>query len=259
MAFTTWADAHAHAQTRAKRNRLPMRLTILQVGQNTKLGPNVATWSRPVGPSCPNSCPFLNTACYAQKMQNFRPSVAKSWARQGGGREYWGEWARTFRQELEAVARRNLMVRGHVAGDFMLDGVELDRPYLAAVLWAFHRANPRPVTWIYTHAWKALGWARPVPGWPSHAAALVRAGIQIFASVHSEGEGRQAVIMGYRLAIDRGITVKAANALPSWVRYANTNALRCPEQKCGHAIVTCSTCRFCFRPERTESVIFDRH
>lgn len=230
-----------------------MKLTILQVGQNTKLGKNVATWSRPVGPSCPHTCPFLHTACYAERMQNFRPNVKASWARQGGHREaeYWRDWAKTLQRELEYVASKNLTVRFHVAGDWARDSLHLDHAYMAAVWTAFKNASPRPVCFGYTHMWRALG-ARGLH-------FLRSCGLQVFASVHNEQEGREAAAMGYRLAIDRGLTVRAARSLPSWTTWAGTAALACPEQRLGAEKITCSTCMYCYRTTRTEAVIFDRH
>jgi hypothetical protein len=242
---------------------VPLPARILQVAQNVKLGAKVASWSRPVGPTCPASCPFLSgllpdgskvpkaTMCYAESIQRRYPNVARSWEDRGGEREDWGPWARQMRRELERCGREGIAVRAHVGGDFLNAEGRVDRPYLAAVLWALRGARPRPALWVYTHAWRELG--------KCHRLALQRAGAVVFASVHSEVQARMAAAYGYRLAVDRGLTVAEGRALPAWTVYGQRPALQCPEQRCGAERVTCSSCGFCYRGERKEAVIFDRH
>lgn len=226
-------------------------------GVNPKLGPNVVSWSRPVGLTCPTDCPFLTGVrsdgtnlpseglCYADRLEQSTPSVAASWAR-NSSRDDWAPWAIQLRGELEDAARAGHAVRIHVGGDFLLPDGRLDEPYVATVFWAFAYADPRPPAWAYTHCWRELAGYRK---W------LVAAGIEMFASVHTAAEATEARALGYRLAIDGGD--KPDPGFPAW-RDAAHRELNCPEQRLGPEKITCSSCKYCFRRQEGD-VIFYLH
>ena len=66
----------------------------------SKLGGTIGTISRPVGPSCPEDCPFLGNACYAERIQNRRPNVKRSWETTAFGCSDWGDWETRLEREL---------------------------------------------------------------------------------------------------------------------------------------------------------------
>ncbi len=234
---------------------------ILNPANNKKLGPNVLSWSRPVGPTCPSSCPFLGAPlpngslvphkhrCYAENIQRRRTTVAIGWAKNYMPSMGWKAWSYQLSKELTQAANRGLAVRIHIGGDWVDSTGALDRPYLAAVLGAYRRLGraARPLTWFYTHAWRAFP--------ASLLQNVKRLGIQAFASVHGALEASQARSRGWRLAVDPG-----EDHPPVWGAPYGTNgppALHCPEQRC-RGKVTCSNCRYCFRAERGD-VVFARH
>lgn len=206
---------------------------------NAKLGPDVATLSRPVGPTCPQSCPFLGAGCYAERMTRYT-SVREAW-RRGLAID-----PVDLATRLIALPSRFKALRVHVGGDFLNADGMLDRPYLAGLLRALRRvrdAGRDLPAWAYTHAWKEL---RP------HVKALRRAGVEVFASVHNAVDACEAQGLGYRLAWDAGTELDKAT--PS----RTDLGLTCPEQRKG---VLCQDCGFCFRdrPSGVRDVVFYRH
>src|SRR5262245_7626460 len=206
-------------------------------GCNSKLGPTVVSWSRPVGPTCPQSCPFLHTLCYAERIA---PEVQAKWEA-NAPRTDWGPWSRQLQIELSEAGRRGHQVRIHVGGDFLLPSGELDRDYIIAVLRAYVYAKPRPASWCYTHVWREMDWFRGM---------FVALGIEMFASVHTPEEASEARALGWRLAIDGG---DRPDSYPAWRAKGELN---CPEQRLGHERITCSTCRYCFRAGAGDVVFY---
>ena len=223
---------------------------------NSKLGPKVVSWSRPVGSSCPEDCPFLTGRlptgeelpaaglCYASRLQEAVPSVAAAWERNAPGQD-WDEWAKRLRVELSHAALRGHAIRIHVGGDVMRPDGKLDWWYVSEVMHAFSNARPRPAAWVYTHAWRQLG-----APW---LIGFKRLGIEIFASVHSEAEATEARELGYRLAIDGGYMPDGR--VPAW---REPGVLNCPEQRCPSGSITCSECCYCFTRGKGD-VVFFRH
>lgn len=209
---------------------------VIKWGSNGKLGRGCGSWSRPVGMTCPKSCPWLGRGCYAERIAARRPNVARSWSQ---GVELSGG---TLRRDLQVRPRRARAVRVHTGGDFGRDD-RLDHRYVLHVLAAF-RDRPLP-GWAYTHFWRQLA---------PYRAAFVQRGVQMFASVHTVAEAKEAAALGYRLAIDAGRRGKGLQ-LPVKTEACGVTALTCPEQRKG---VTCDMCGYCWR-RATGHVVFWRH
>lgn len=113
-------------------------LKVVPSGNNSKLGPGVGTTYRPVGITCPGSCPLLGNGCYAQ-----RGRVA---IQQGRSKADNGELIRLA---------GNTLVRHLVSGDWLQtlkSGKKtLDRALVRGVI-ALHSKCPWLTGWGYTHA-----------------------------------------------------------------------------------------------------------
>lgn len=238
-------------------------MAILSIGTNAKLGARVASYSRPVGPTCPSDCPFLSgvmpdgtavpkaTLCYADKFQVRYPSVAKAWKSKAYGfaLEQWKEWQAQFvREALKAEAKGVKAIRIHVGGDFLGADGAIDVTYVSALLGALRtlRAKGGKIAcWFYTHAWREL---------TRHRKYFVRLGVFVFASVHSALQAEAARSTGWNLAIDPGLPISEIR--PGFHEIFGIRSLQCPEQaKKGQ--VTCDTCGYCFR--KNGNVSFFRH
>lgn len=207
---------------------------------NRKLGNGIVSISRPVGPTCPQTCPFLANGCYAERMQSFRLTVKNAWRQ--------GMTIDPVQVARDILKENPVALRIHVGGDFLAENGNLDRSYLAGLLRTLRRVRdsrgqPLPA-WVYTHAWLDLN---------PHTRYLRMLSVECFASVHSQPAADKAAVMGYRLAIDGETRYKGVR-LP----VKGNGGLTCPEQRKG---VTCSDCKYCFRPPtgREKNVVFYRH
>ena len=113
-------------------------LKVVASGNNAKLGAGVATTYRPVGITCPNSCPLLNNGCYAQR-----------------GRVGIHEKASASNNHDLIRLGGNTLVRHLVSGDWLRPlksgRKALDRALVRSVI-ALHKKCPWLVGWGYTHA-----------------------------------------------------------------------------------------------------------
>lgn len=150
------------------------RTIAVPTSGNAKLGPGWGCTYRPVGPTCPSSCPLLGNGCYAQ-----RGRVALFQRRAGSATAELGH--------LDGCAR----VRWEVSGDALWRG-RLDRAYHRAKL-AWHARNPGSISLGYTHAPGAFEQAGYGPGtWPD--------GFHLLASVHDLVTAREWQSRGWRTA-----------------------------------------------------------
>ena len=129
-------------------------LTVVANGNNSKLGPGVATTYRPVGPTCPPDCPMAS-ACYAK-----RGRVAISARRSEG------------RTDSLRSATGNTLIRHVVSGDWFRpakDGRKIvDRSLLAEAI-ETHTQAPWLTGWGYTHGAERLDRAGFGPqSWPAN-------------------------------------------------------------------------------------------
>ena len=114
-------------------------MPLLSIGTNQKLGKGIASYSRPVGPSCPADCPFLvgsvpggqdipgKLRCYAEKIEKRYTSVREKWARESFGHRgarQWQQWADVMSAEIVKAHRKGVRaIRIHVGGDWLTDKV----------------------------------------------------------------------------------------------------------------------------------------
>lgn len=131
--------------------RLARRLDLPcnPLGASTsKLG--LAGTYRPVGATCPSSCPLLDQGCYAQQgqvgMQQRRAS------------EELLASLTSAAIVMTCSARYKQVARLHVSGDFYTPSGVLDYPYLCGLInlstWleqALARASSTPLAYTYTH------------------------------------------------------------------------------------------------------------
>jgi hypothetical protein len=115
-----------------------MMLKVTPNGNNAKIGPGVGTTYRPVGITCPTSCPLLGNGCYAQRG---RVAIQAQRSANDDG-------------DLMRLAG-NTLVRHLVSGDWLRSDSRgrkvLDRVFVRAVI-ALHRKCPWLTGWGYTHA-----------------------------------------------------------------------------------------------------------
>lgn len=187
---------------------------------NPKLGDVSATYVAQL--SCPASCPFLGSGCYAE---NGFTSMAIT------KRLNRGVAAGTT--PLDIAAREAAAIDGltgerdlrlHVVGD---STTQAGTRLLAAAALRYSSRHARPV-WTYTHAWRSL----PRKIWGS---------ISVLASCETADDVRAAGHRGYATAMvvrehltDRLTEVDGIKVLP------------CPEQTRG---VSCAECRLCQRDD----------
>ena len=223
-----------------------MKTTLLSVGTNEKLGKKTSSYSRPVGPTCPSTCPFLGAGCYAESIQKRYITVRAKWAAGVVDNTEWDHWITAYARALESNGRRGVLThRIHVGGDWLLDGA-LDIAYLRATERAL--AMARYLGWTgkafyYTHVWRFEG----MVAWRE---ALKAVGAQGYASVHSEAEALEAAAAGWLVAIDPGESLKAKKAVvpkSGFREIMGVRSLNCPEQVKGSAQVTCDACQYCVK------------
>ena len=233
-------------------------MPLLNIGTNVKLGKKIASYSRPVGPTCPSDCPFLTgklptgeeipkgQRCYAESIEKRYKNVRDNWAKNRNA--VWPQWQGAFLAETRKAAKKVVAIRIHVGGDWV-EKDEVDRPYLAAMLGVLRQARREGITipfWYYTHAWRKMG---------RHKKYLKKLGVHGFASVHCEADAKEAAANGWRLAIDPGKAEKQRG----FKEIYTVRSLGCPEQTTDGA-VDCSKCGYCFKDGPGKgNVTFFRH
>jgi hypothetical protein len=190
-------------------------------GNNAKLGAGVATTYRPVGLTCPPTCPLLGNGCYAQR----------------GRVNMHAERSASDNDELQTLAG-NTLVRHLVSGDWLKPAANgrrvVDRALLRAVI-SLHKAAKWLTGWGYSHAAEQLHAAGFGPdAWPKN--------FTILASCHTAEE--KAAHNGRGWATARVID-EPSDRLPDEVL--------CPVDAAKHtgkpASTTCARCRKCFDGE----------
>lgn len=178
---------------------------------------------REVGRTCPSSCPLLGDGCYAQEGNVAIQQRGRSSSDDGS----------ILIQSLKMMPPSSL-VRHHVSGDFMLDGV-LDTAYLAAAIMSAH-LRPDIQFYGYTHAWREID--RKEWRFPDN--------FTLNASVDSLDQIEEAEAAGWPVAVT--ISEKLP---PKGKGYAV-----CPNQTHG---ISCWDCRLCLRQKRKIAVAFYPH
>ena len=199
---------------------------------NRKLGPGWGVTYRPVGPSCPASCPLLENGCYARRHLVGIQSKRSARRRTPASVEVL---------KLDGCSR----VRWDVSGDNLQSDGSLDRDYVAAKL-AWHARNQGAISLGYTHApdvFTQAGYGPNSNQWP--------AGFNLLASCHTDADAKRLCADGWRTA-----RVVPDDQTP----IAKCERL-CPvdlQKHRGKPVTTdCAKCRLCWGSEHQEkSIVF---
>lgn len=191
---------------------------------NRKTGPMAAVY-RPVGLTCPASCPLLNNGCYAQRgPANLVANRSKK---------------TTFDfDSLIAKMPRNInTIRLNVTGDFLDESGNPDLTYINALKEAAKK-NPDITFYGYTHAWKELTpYFKDMPE-----------NVHVLASVNNKDEAKEAKALGWHYA----------RVTESYDR--EKNEVYCPVDKAKKEKrkpnITCAECKLCFNQREKDIVFF---
>jgi len=209
---------------------------------NAKLGPNVWTWSRPYGITCPDTCPLLGISkpcdrhryvtagcsdcifgCYADADTRFRMDATYEGALRRLG----------IIPPIESLCADDIF-RLHVSGDFKLpgDSQDADADYIEGIR-AKLCANADAVAFTYTAGWRQ---------WETELMPL-RNLMTINASCASAVDVADATAAGWRVAYHgEDVTDTTYHII------ADMRLLVCPQQR--KRVVSCEDCRACWTPSR---------
>ena len=217
---------------------------------NDKLGKGCVVVSRPVGDTCPSSCVYLGTDCYAEhsekQYKNVRPAAFQNIVTEVG----------KIRSMIIDAIKREKSIRWHERGDWFLDG-QLDEEYVNNVVAAcesvLDSGYTLPDMWFYTHIYDSR---------------LVKMDVYmaVYASVHNATDMQTAKDAGFKLFAwcdsDKKIAPKRPRgkkadawraSLPKMVILNNEKFVTCPEIRRGRAEITCTgtkdsiACDMCVR------------
>lgn len=210
---------------------LPAQLSFeyLKKG-NSKLGPDVWTFSLPSVTTCPGrgACEKF---CYALALEKRWPDVRKSYARNHEATKTVG-WEDVIRREI--IRKECKTVRLHVAGDFY------SAPYIRGWI-RIVKATPDVSYFAYTRSWN-------VPRLRAALKALRNEpNVSLYASVEPH-EWDDASIKGWN----------KASVIPDFEKDKSHPGIVCPEAMWRHktgstrkgvpqGAVSCSTCRYCIQ------------
>lgn len=199
---------------------------------NIKLGKGAMATLRPVGVTCPKTCPLLGKGCYAQKyhmdmVSKNAPTSANVFMRYM--KEATDRW-------LKGKANKPALLRFHTSGDVMLNDV-VDHDYVSALTqWArVYIANNIPVI-NYTHVWEDVS---------------TRV-MQFFtrASTHSIEEAKRAIADGWHVTMQ--IAKGDAQRIKEALRAIGLTGVHCPWQT--HRI-PCKRCGLCKVQGKIETIV----
>lgn len=199
-------------------------LKVTANGNNAKLGPGVGTTYRPVGITCPNTCPLLNNGCYAK-----RGHVAIQQA-----------ISQDDDHDLMKLAG-NRLVRHLVSGDWLktlANGRKiLDRALVDAVI-ELHRKCPWLTGWGYTHAIERFDRAGITP-------ASLPSNFHLLASCDNADQKTAANVNGWRTArVIEEVSDKQLDEFLCPVDAAKRKGI--PAEK----RTNCARCKACFSTNR---------
>ncbi len=192
---------------------------------NSKLGPGVYTYSKLPGlpcdgGSCPGATPYCRDLCYVQRMllDPFLCLLYSANSQRG--------------DELPPLPEGELLVRGHISGDFDTEA------YIRA-WFALAQAREECLFWFYTRSWRVpelLPWLEALRQLPN---------VQLIASVDPECEMPPE---GWRRAwFDTDERAPRSGVAPT---------VPCPEEV--GKLPNCEACGYCFRKTRGD-VVFIAH
>lgn len=207
---------------------------------NSKLGKKVIVVSRPVGLTCPPTCPYLANICYAKATETLFPNsrvAAKNNVQIS---------ANDVTDMIAFAVKTKRTVRIHERGDFCYNG-KIDRRYLN--MWDIGIRNSPiiPHIWAYTHKYLKSIASLPLTN--------------MYASVHNASDIKKAAKAGFNLFAwcSKMLGKNGGNRkAPSKLYVPGLGkTLVCPEQRFGRKQVTCDKCRFCI--EGKGNVCFLEH
>lgn len=188
----------------------------------------MAATYRPVGRTCPSSCPLLNNGCYAQK----------------GPVNIWQGKSKEINDELDKVLEGDCsVIRHHVSGDLFIEN-RLDTEYLDTVI-GWHRRNPERQGYLYTHRIGDLIDA-------GYRESDLPDNLTVMASADDEGVVEEARAAGYRYT-------RIAESEEQALEGRKANEVVCPNllAKSRGNSVTCDQCRICV--DGSADVVFIKH
>lgn len=195
---------------------------------NTKLGKNISTLSREVGPTCPNTCSHLGTNCYAERLQKRFPNVKRAAQQNNNITDY-----KEILQFLIDAKEKNNAVRLHVLGDFLktdtIGRKILDIKYINAIKTAMSKISDPPKIWCYTHVLKP------------ELSDLQNYGINIYASIDSDEDYKIAQQAGFKLFAFKTPYNKSDKT--KYFLHENKKLPICPEQN--GLQESCESCKIC--------------
>ena len=209
-----------------------MQIAGLNVSQsNTKVG-HALIISRPVGDSCPSSCPLLDSGkCYAKRTESrFRVTRRSAMANMDvSADQLYGV--------LCVAEAMGLPVRIHERGDFGRDDA-VDHDYVEAWRSAatrFRENHPKSKVriWTYTHF--------------TQSPEIASLPFDVYASCETQAYAQEARRAGFKLIAwvvdDRAVTrANAPTTVDQTALGGDDRTLVCPEYQRG---VTCEACRWC--------------
>lgn len=213
-----------------------VNMNVITRFRNKKLG-KAFVYSRLVGLTCPSSCVLLGNGCYRERDDKQYghvtiPSASKNTI----------VTVEQFKQLLIRAIDKNVPIRIHEGGDFMLNG-KIDSQYIKAIKLACKQVlkekGKLPVMWVYTHVYS------------SQVSSLKHYGINVYASIHNKKDYQKAYRKGFRLFAlvtdikrsSSGLTREQARqrntATPKVIYSFGEKFVICPAQRRGTDEVTC--------------------
>jgi hypothetical protein len=195
--------------------------TAVESSTNRKLGAASATYVSQA--SCPASCPWYGSGCYAEN-----GPIGYTTRRLNRSPERRAE--RIARDEARAVdgLSGSRPLRLHVVGDARTKAAAR---ILARAAQRFRARGGQPV-WSYTHAWRTVDRASWGP-------------VSVLASCETPADAREAMAAGYAaaLVVEHHASDKAHDV-------GGVRVIPCPNQTRG---VTCTDCGLCMDDGRLRS------
>lgn len=238
LAIVRYVVANRHLSTRTLIDRVRHKVTdpdyINPVGNRNKKTGCLGTY-RPVGATCPDSCPFLNNGCYAQG-GNVNPHQRRA--------------SSEIRNSLNSAALALALgavtgeiVRLHVSGDFAIengDEKEVDVDYIIGLLEICEALDASGFDGVFGYTYTHIEREKIAP-----YVALLDGYISVMYSDHFDAGG--AVVWPH-------------DDIDKLREKTNAKVYMCPNQRTDGR-VKCIDCGICFdQPEtRNRLVAFDPH
>ena len=188
---------------------------------NSKTGPVSVTYA-PIQ-SCPKSCPFLDSGCYAQQGHC---GIHLNRLNKAAEAEGFVRPIDIAKKEAEAISKLkgDKPLRLHIVGDCRTS----QAAQIVAKAAAEYTAKHGQLVWTYTHAWKEV----PRDKWGS---------ISVLASCETINEAKQAMKRGYAASIVRLKEFKRPFA------WEDVILMPCLEMTKG---IKCDKCKLCLNDQR---------